>query len=422
MRSRGLVVARSKLRLAAALAVGLVLATGAQVSAGGVQLDQGFGSGSRQVTRAGSEAARTMAVRPDGRILVGGLTLVGGPRGDAIPTVFQYAANGVQSTAFGFVSGQRQIDVGVDGDVVDLAVGASDSIVGVIETFGSVPPSFLFRISNTGTVTTQPIDFGNDQERWSSIAVQANGAIVLAGHVRPDQSDDQVTAVARFVQSPFGTPDPAFGDAGIVIEQVGAATNFAVDVAISPAGDRLAVATLAFNAANEGRVGVLQLLTSDGSPDTGFSTDGKALFSSTGTPIQPGALAYQSNGRIVVAAATAVPKTADNDPVMLRIRTTGILDTSFSTDGLAPVSFTGSVEPLAVSIGSGNVTTMIGRSDGQDGIAALRMVSTGALDTTFDGDGRLVTGPPRSELAIDAEVAADGDIIVAGRIIHVADR
>ena len=155
---------------------------------------------------------------------------------------------------------------------------------------------------------------------------------------------------------------------------------------------------------------------SDGSLDATFSTDGIATtniggFSNSGNG-GARAVAVQSNGKIVVAGPAH-----DGDFAVVRYNSNGTLDTTFSTDGIATAKIGGTASYYddgahAVTLQSNGKIVVAGTINGD--FAVVRYNSNGSLDTTFDTDGKTTTNLGGSDAAYGVAVQSDGKTVVAG--------
>ena len=136
--------------------------------------------------------------------------------------------------------------------------------------------------------------------------------------------------------------------------------------------------------------------------------------------------------RIVVAGTTAemVSFVSGEDIAVVRYTSAGVEDSSFSSDGMAFEDFTGvdeddpdfsydNDEGEAVAVDGGGKVIVAGRGDPSDlgtvaDIGVLRFTNTGALDGTFDGDGRATAHHGSADLGRDVALYADGRVLVAG--------
>ncbi len=98
----------------------------------------------------------------------------------------------------------------------------------------------------------------------------------------------------------------------------------------------------------------------------------------------------------------------------------GTLDTTFSGDGLAATDFTSGLDfayDVAISEVDGTIVAA-GQAGGSDARFALaRYTSSGALDPSFGGDGRVVTNFTAGfDAAYAVGIQADGKVVAAGGV------
>jgi uncharacterized delta-60 repeat protein len=146
-----------------------------------------------------------------------------------------------------------------------------------------------------------------------------------------------------------------------------------------------------------------------GTPDPSFGAGGKVYTPFFRTPTdQAQAMAIQSDGKIVIAGHLYID--GNYRFLVARYNTDGTPDTSFDGDGHVITSFGGDTEVAhAVAIQPDGKIIVAGESAGS--MAVARYNSTGILDTSFDTDGKVmgVNGRAKSIALIP-----DNKIIVAG--------
>lgn len=156
-------------------------------------------------------------------------------------------------------------------------------------------------------------------------------------------------------------------------------------------------------------------LSSSGSLDTSFSGDGRTTTDfSSGNDVAFG-VAIQTDGRIVSAGLATVG--GNFDFALTRHTSAGVLDTSFDTDGRQTTLFgAGDDVAQAVAIQSDGKIVVAGYSwNGVDNdFAVARYNSDGSLDTTFSGDGRQTTDFGADDYGFAVALQSDGKIVVAG--------
>ncbi|MER6187399.1 calcium-binding protein [Streptomyces sp. NPDC001652] len=311
----------------------------------------------------------------------------------------------------GFADDDHANDVAVqsDGKIVSVGTSTDES---VLEsrfaltrhlTDGTLDTSFGGRDGDTpGTVTTA-VNTMDTNFQWSdahAVVLQADGKIVVVGSSWREYENCCWFVVVRY--NADGTLDDTFSGDGRVFADIDGPTE-ALDVAIDSSGRIVAAGYTG------GRMAVLRL-TGDGTPDSTFGGDGTVTANPAGPVLQEGgdgrALALQADGKIVVGGEVGSTRF---DFALMRFNTDGSVDTGFDGDGIVRTDFGGydSVESLAVQP-DGKIVAA-GASDGRAALA--RYHTNGSLDTSFDGDGRVLT--PAAGAA-DMVLQPDGRIVAAG--------
>ena len=198
-----------------------------------------------------------------------------------------------------------------DGKVVTAGAinapgGGFDFLVARYNADGSLDISF----GQGGIVRS---DFGGTSDIARAVAIQADGRIVVAGSAGRD------FALARY--SVQGSPDPTFGDNGLVTTAIGI-SDAVLDIAIQ--ADGKIVAAGSSSAAPGESTFALARYTEAGGLDPAFGTGGKVttafgLTAAYGVALGPGGT--------IVAGGSA--DTNLGDAVLARYRSDGSLDPSF---------------------------------------------------------------------------------------------
>jgi uncharacterized delta-60 repeat protein len=331
-------------------------------------------------------------VRASPRALLDGSILVAGsasPAGGSSSDFFlaRYR-NGALDASFG--TNGRVVTAITDGDdfvvavaVVSggriLALGPAGSQLGLVryDADGALDATF-----GSGGVLTSMLGQPNGIfVKPRDLAVQSDGKLLVTG-----------AFTTRFFLARFdsaGNLDPAFGTGGIVTsEQGGAGQALAVQ-----ADGRIVVAGPGTNEF------LVRRFTPSGALDTTFGGDGIATATpgpSGSASDAPSGIAIQPDGRIVVAGV------ADSDFAVVRFIADGTLDPSFDGDGMLRTDFRdGSSDgALAVAIQADGMIVVTGATDVNlesttssidRNCAVARYSTSGGLDTSFSGDGKLTT-------------------------------
>ncbi len=238
-----------------------------------------------------------------------------------------------------------------------------------------------------------------DLDIANCVAIQADGKIVVGGYAQRDSSGNYDFAVARL--NPDGSLDTTFssdGKALVAFDYGGSGDDRATGVEIQADGKIVLVGTCQQDASGAGDMAMARLL-SDGSLDTSFTGDGRKFIElGDGGDDAGAAVAIQSDGSILVAGYTTGAN-GDNDFAVARVTPDGSLDYSFSDDGKKTIAFNigGNATDRAASI--------VIQSDGS-------IVVAGSASGT-NGDGDFAVARLTSKGGMDGTFSGDGRKTVA---------
>ncbi len=318
-------------------------------------LDRSFGHrGSLTIGFAGATAggARAVALFRDGRILVAGTVTVGGVR--------RFAVARLQP-----------------GGHLD-------------ENFG-----------NGGVAVVGP-----PGAQLEAMALQPEGELVLAGSV--PAGPRRAVLVMRLLAD--GSPDPAFGRAGVVDSTAVKLAGRARAVALRPDG-RIVLAVSAEAGHTSRATFIAAMLTPAGVFDPAFGAGGIARIATTAQRLRGGgaaALAFGSAGRLILAG-TARGARGRDDATVVRVSADG--RTSRVTRLIDP--HRRSLRIAAMRRDARGRLVLGGRAT-RLGAAVLRLRANGRRDRSFGRGGLMPGRLPRTRPAALA-LLRDGDIMVAGK-------
>jgi uncharacterized delta-60 repeat protein len=412
---------------ATALAACLFVVTLPSSAYGGVagRLDTSFGRAhtgkvTNDLTTRGDFAA-TIAVQPDGKIVVAGAAAWDGsnPRFGVI----RYTLNGRLDTTFGGGDGKVITDftsredaaygvvIQPDGKIVvagDAGLGSGNSRFAVARyrSNGALDPMFG---GGDGRVMTQ---FTRRDDPAAGLALESDGDIVVSGGAADNTSNPKF-AVARY--TPAGALDPNFNGDGKLTTDITPGRDYANAVLVDGAGNIVA-AGLASPGSTRASFALVRY-TPGGMVDTTFGGgDGKVLTNFTRRDDSVQGLALQ--GASIVAAGIAGSGSSNAKFALARYTDAGTLDTGFSSDGKATTDFTGGYDAaFDVAVDAVNKIIVGGEAAGSGGRFALaRYKPNGGLDTTFGRDGKVTTNfTPQFEFAFGLALQPpDGNIVLAG--------
>ncbi|EHR72505.1 hypothetical protein BurJ1DRAFT_3700 [Burkholderiales bacterium JOSHI_001] len=377
------------------------------------------GAGSGRVVSsitAESDSAGATLVQPDGRIVVAGGYNSGGV-GNAF--LARYNNDGTLDPSFGSAGTLRlSLSPGHDGfsalvrqaDGKLLAAGSAQNgsqynfLVVRFNTDGSLDSSF-------GTGGAVQIDFAGSDDIARSIALQGDGKIVVGGEATLGAPRD--FAVVRL--NTDGSLDTSFSGDGRASASIAAGSDDQANALLLQADGRIVLAGITDSGGSLDAA--LVRFNTDGSLDAGFDGDGiRTLAIGTGYD-QAVALAQQGDGRLLVAGDSMIAGTPDI--TLVRLNSDGSLDASFGSGGVVTTAVGASFDyAKAMALQADGRIVVVGEAfnGSNNDVAVLRFTSTGALDTSFSGDGKLTTAVgSATDSGAAVALQADGSIVVAGR-------
>jgi uncharacterized delta-60 repeat protein len=339
----------------------------------------------------------SVAVQPDGRIIVGGRFTAF--NGKVCIGIARLNADGTLDTTFSSGSGLRYSNFdGADvyqGEVYALGVQTDGRIVvgGNFTSYNGVARNKIVRLNKDGTIDTTFNSVAGSSAIVESLVVLQNGRILVGGNFDfEDSQNASHLCIARL--NADGTVDAsfhaAFGDYDMYVRSLLVQADGRILV-----GGEEGYYDINFNHQIRGFVG---RMNADGTSDITFDS---------GTGIGGGdvsSLAVQADGRILVGG-TFVSYNGTSCGNIARLNTNGTFDTSFNLGS----GFDRSVNAIAVQangliVSGGRFTTF----KGAPATNIARLATTGTLDTTLSIVGLRM---PTSAKAVPL---AGGKFIVGG--------
>lgn len=263
---------------------------------------------------------------------------------------------------------------------------------------------------NPGGALPGVIALTNPNFSFNSIALQPDGKIVAAGQAYNGKDWDFL--MERFL--PGGTLDTTFGTGGVVTTAFKGKSNDTVAAVTLQSDGKIVVA------GQVGGIWTVARYTPQGQLDTAFNRTGYITTSFSNNPNgggEPTSVAIDSNGR-VVAAGQVVPAGANRyDFAVTRYTTTGTLDTSFGGTGKVLVDFGGGDRADSLAI-QPDGKIVLGGEGGPDHFSLARLNPNGSLDAGFGQGGKLqllfTDNFDNSRRNLDVALQPDGKIVAAG--------
>lgn len=386
--------------------------------------DTTFGTNGGVITDVGVgyDRAEGVAVQSDGKIVVAGETKWNDADGD-FPrmTLIRYDAVGALDLTFGLggvvttsaiatkTSYAQAIVLQPDGKIVVAGEGTnaagtnSDVIVARFNTDGSLDASF-----GTGGITTTAIGPGNDYGR--SVALQGDGKIVVGGWGHDGSSF--VGRVLRYDSN--GTLDTGFGSGGIATLPTSKDGNNGMRAGVALQSDGKIVWAGRDTVGGYGQFAVVRL-DATGTLDSGFGTSGLTTTDISSGHDYANNVVIQGDGSIVLGGFA---HGASKDKAIVRYDTNGALDTGFGTGGIATAAVQGRADAhhSGLTLQSDGKIVWAGNTPGAGNpqFAVMRYDTSGVLDATFGTGGLATMQVGGFDVGQGVAVAPDGDIIVVG--------
>lgn len=301
-------------------------------------LDNSFGeNGVVTATAYINDQANAVAIQPDGKILISGQSFLGGSAGYQT-VVMRFSSTGVVDNSFG-TNGKVTITPLQNTNTMALQSDGKILVAGAMnDNFG------MARLNTNGTLDTS---FGTNgyvmnmlKDEWGAdcvsyimkIALQTNGKIVASGFaVSPNNYND--IAIARYNTN--GSLDNSFATGGVLMSNLGGLSDFGTSVKIQPDGKIVIGAHKEIGlipGVPEYDAAIIRLNV-NGTYDNSFGTNGVSYIHLTEEATYVSDIALQDDGKIVVAGQYVIYTASQFDFFVARLNADGSTDTSFGTGG-----------------------------------------------------------------------------------------
>lgn len=371
------------------------------------------------VPNSSNDVVRSMAVQPDGKILLGGHTSDGVTDNFCLIRLKSdgsldsgFGTNGVVVTNFPYSSVGNDIAIQSDGKIILAGQTWSGSknqfALARYKPDGALDASF----GNAGMVTTA-FDYA---AYATSVKIQSDGKIIAGGTVNSSLTDGSLFALVRY--TPNGSLDYTFGTNGIVTTDIAPGSGLSAldrinDLEILSNGKIIA-------AGHSGANATLVKYNSNGSLDTSFgeygietrnfSTSGNSFFND---------IAIQESGKIIAVGAYTAANGFSDFLVTRYSATTGFLDNTFGNMGKLETPLSQEQDAATSVLIQHDGKILVGGSVKTSffKFGLTRFDAQGNLDVTFGTNGVTQTAinPNYNQLEAMA-IQSDGKILAAGPI------
>jgi uncharacterized delta-60 repeat protein len=209
-----------------------------------------------------------------------------------------------------------------------------------------------------------------------------------------------------------GTFDNSFGTSGTVIETLSNSGYITDGMYLDYNNNLIYTGSYATSSTQEGFF--LSRLTSTGALDNSFGTNGLAQFTSPNYLKQIVSSDIQADNKITILVQSQKSDLSSDSFQVWRVNTNGTLDFSFGTNGIANVSYTVYETSAIKFLSTGKIITT--GYDGSGNILVSRLNSNGSLDATFNGTGIMTFNVGYNDaLPNTITIQKNGNILIAGK-------
>jgi uncharacterized delta-60 repeat protein len=154
--------------------------------------------------------------------------------------------------------------------------------------------------------------------------------------------------------------------------------------------------------------------TTDGQLDVSFGNKGVTITDAGSETDALSSVAIQGNGKIVAGGQTS--RNGINQFALIRYNKDGTVDSSYGSQGLVITNFGNACYINSIALQTDNKVVAVGNynNGSASDFAIARYLKTGALDTTFNGNGEVASNFGNSDNAIAVAIDTNGKIVVGG--------
>jgi uncharacterized delta-60 repeat protein len=396
-------------------------------------LDTSFGREGRLSARYGFESKlSSVALQADGKIIVAGATSYLNYRGNF--ALARYNSNGTLDESF---AGGGLLITRFEGSShasSTIAIQPDGKIVVTGQLTPAYQPGFplqydfvVLRFNSDGLPDTSfgrngevITDFGGRKEHSKALLLQADGKIIVGGStteyaVKPPYPD---LLLARY--NPDGSLDQSFNSTGMVITPYRTPYESFTTMALQGDGKILMASNVYSD--KDGDI-LITRYNADGSIDQDFGVEGRVTMDFGGYDYVQ-SLLIQADGKIVTAGYQReyVLGHTGSSILLARFNPDGSLDQNFGGRGKVIGSFDNFAEAYSAALqsdgkvlvagatGPGNPNSSYSLLD----FIAVRYNADGTLDNEFGNGGKAIADFGRLERAKAMAVDAKGNIVLAG--------
>ena len=376
--------------------------------------DNTFDGDGRVITALTSvlDRANSLLLQPDGRIVLAGSSV---DIPDADISLARYNSNGSLDNTFDGDGGVL-LELGFANDrIYDTALQPDGKIIAVGYAYGDlITNPAIARYNANGSIdlsfgiqgsVVMPPDLNFTERYANSVAVQTDGKVIFS----IESIFGMPYTVVRL--HPDGSLDSSFGTGGFVTVAVGTDSDWAAGLELQPDGKIV----LAGHSVSAGVTGPsLVRLNTNGTLDGGFGSGGKVFTTDPAISGSVASLVLQDDGKILISGSPVTGAPGGSSFFTSRYNSNGSIDSTFGGVGAVYTDMGTGDFGLVVRVQDDDKIVVAGRSDRSLGI--VRYSPQGLLDSTFDGDGKVIATPPSTLhwIVEDMAIQWNGRLVLVG--------
>ena len=362
----------------------------------------------------GQDAGRSIAIQPDGKIIVAGSTYTSGTFYTYDFAICRYETDGTLDQSFGS-NGKVTTDFyGYDEEAKCLAIQDDGKILvaGYSYDFPNASIDFaMVRYLTNGNIDSsfglngKVLTFFDGDAMANSIVIQTDGKIILAGMSRY-LLGDQDFGMVRYKSD--GSIDSTFGLYGITrTDFTSGSEDNAYAMALQSDGKIVLAGETRLSPSPDFNFAIVRYET-DGDPDASFGNSGKVIANFGQNKDEIFAVAIQEDQKIIVTGKTG--SDFSNDFGMIRYNTNGTPDPSFGFSGRVNSPGKGTMRSILIQPDSNIVVA----GELNSNFTLYRYHFNGTIDSTFGTFGQVLTSITGSDVGHSIALQDDGKLVLAG--------
>jgi uncharacterized delta-60 repeat protein len=313
--------------------------------------------------------------------------------------VIRYLSNGTLDASFGN-GGKVTTHVGGTADMGDAVMQPDGKVV-------FTKSNFVGRLKQDGTLDSSFGLWGKMEMRISGrrLALQSDGKILIVGSSFV-QGEGWAILIER--HHPNGAFDTTWDGDGVASFNVSTLQEDAGALAVQPDGKILIGGYTTFrNSTNQLETDAfVARVNSNGTTDMSFGNNGSISYIQAGVNFFPSSIAVQPDGKILLGGnKRTISDHNPTDLIVYRFSSNGNVDGTFGSMGEAKASVLGS-DVLRSMVLQADGKILLGGSsfcsgchypNSTNNLILARMIPSGALDPSFNGNGKVVIDMPDTD-------------------------